>query len=118
VHLGVDDRLRVKRELIKREVNKSKKIIGSNRQMLFAYKITLTNLLIGPARVTLFDQLPVGAHESIKVKLEDTTLKPTEQTDLNILKWELELAAGEKREIVFTFSVEHPRDMDVQGLGI
>jgi uncharacterized protein (TIGR02231 family) len=115
VQLGVDDRIRVKRELVKREV--SRKFIGNNRRTIFAYKITLTNLLSTPAKITLFDQIPVGRHENIKVKLDDSTPKPDEQSDLNILKWELELAASEKREVSFSFSVEHPRGMVVQGLG-
>jgi hypothetical protein len=29
----------------------------------------------------------------------------------------LDILRGEKREIVFTFSVEHPRDMMITGLG-
>lgn len=114
VQLGVDDRLRVERELVKREV--SKNLIGNNRRTQFAYKITLNNLLPAPARVTIFDQIPLGRHESIKIKLESVSPEPAERTDLNILEWNLELKPGEKREIGYTFTVEHPRDMDVVGL--
>ncbi len=114
VHLGVDDRVKVERELVERTVDKT--LIGNTRRMLFGYKITLTNLLSTPAKITLFDQLPVSRHEEIKVKLRDASPKPTETTDLNVLRWEMELKPGEKREITFGFTVEHPRDLRLTGL--
>jgi uncharacterized protein (TIGR02231 family) len=115
VQLGVDSRVKVERELTRRAVDKT--LIGNTRRTQFAYKITLTNLLAAPARVTLLDQLPVTRHESIKIKLLEATPKPAEQSDLNILRWEFDLAPQEQREVVFAFSVEHPRELAVQGLG-
>jgi uncharacterized protein (TIGR02231 family) len=93
-----------------------KTLIGNIRRTLFAYTITLTNLLAAPAHVTVFDQLPVARHESIKVKLQDASPRPAEQSDLNILKWELDLKPQEKRELSFAFTVEHPREMTVIGI--
>jgi uncharacterized protein (TIGR02231 family) len=113
--LGIDDRIKVERELSGRTVDKT--LIGNTRRTQFAYTITLTNLLPVIARVAVLDQLPVSRHESIKVKLLDTTPRPTEQSDLNILRWELDLRPQEKRVLSFNFSVEHPRDMQVVGIG-
>jgi uncharacterized protein (TIGR02231 family) len=112
--LGVDGRIKIERELRARTVDKT--LIGNTRRTQFAYAITLTNLLPAPARVTVFDQLPVARHEAIKVKLHDVTPRPAEQSDLNILKWEIELKPGEKRELSFAFTVEHPREMTVIGI--
>jgi uncharacterized protein (TIGR02231 family) len=112
--LGVDDRIKVERELSGRTVDKT--LIGNTRRTHFAYTITLTNLLAIPARVAVLDQLPVSRHESIKVKLHDATPRPAEQSELNILKWELELKPQEKRVLSFAFSVEHPREMQVVGI--
>jgi uncharacterized protein (TIGR02231 family) len=114
VQLGVDDRLKVKRELVKRAVDKT--LIGNTRRIQFAYKITLTSLLTAPTRVTVFDQLPVGRHESIKVKLQDAQPRPAEQSDLNILKWELTLDPQRKLDLAFAYTVEHPREMQVLGI--
>jgi uncharacterized protein (TIGR02231 family) len=114
VQLGVDDRLKVKRELVRRAVDKT--LIGNTRRIQFAYKITLTSLLTAPTRVTVFDQLPVGRHESIKVKLQDTQPRPAEQSDLNILKWELTLDPQRKLDLAFAYTVEHPREMQVVGI--
>lgn len=116
VQLGVDDRVKVERELSARSTGKT--FIGNTKRTLFGYKITLTNNLARPARVTVFDQIPVSRHEHIKTRLQEVSPDPTEQTDLGILKWELELAPQQKQEINFTFGVEHPRDMNVTGLNL
>jgi uncharacterized protein (TIGR02231 family) len=112
--LGVDDRVKVERELSGRTVDKT--LIGNTRRTQFAYTITLTNLLAAPARVTVLDQLPVSRHEGIKVKLQDAAPRPSEQSDLNVLTWELTLKPQEKRMLSFGFTIEHPRDMTVIGI--
>jgi len=112
--MGVDDRIKVERELSERTVDKS--LIGNTRRILFGYKITLTNLLATPAKIAVLDQLPVARAEEIKIKLREALPKPNEQSDLNVLKWELELKPQEKREVTFSFSVEHPREMTLTGL--
>jgi uncharacterized protein (TIGR02231 family) len=112
--LGVDDRIKVKRELVKRDVGKN--LIGNTRRTQFAYKITLQNLLATEAKITVFDQLPLGRHEEIKVKLENISPEPAERSELNIVKWILELKPGEKRDITFAFFIEHPRTMTITGL--
>ena len=114
LYLGADDRVRVARELRRREVDK--RLIGDRRRLRYGYEITLENLLPAEATVTLHDQIPVSRHEDIKVKLESADPQPTEQTELNLLDWELTLAPGEKRVVRFDFTVEHPREMSLIGL--
>jgi len=114
LYLGADDRVRVERELKRREVDK--RFIGDRRLLRYGYEITLENLLPAEAKVTLHDQMPVSRHEDIKVKLESAEPKPAEQTELNLLDWALTLAPGEKRVVRFDFTVEHPRGMSVVGL--
>jgi uncharacterized protein (TIGR02231 family) len=113
--LGVDNRVRVKRELVKRDVGKN--MLGNTRRTTFSYKITLTNLVPTSSKITVFDQLPVSKHENIKVKLQDAAPEASEQNDLNILQWMLDIPTNQKREIMFAFNVEHPREMQVMGLG-
>lgn len=114
LYLGVDDRIRVERELKRRDVGKI--ILGGKRRLQYGYEITLENLLATPARITLHDQLPVAQHEDIKVRLESADPKPSEQTELNLLNWELTLAPKEKRTLRFDFSLEFPQHMEVIGL--
>ena len=115
-HLGIDERIKVKRELTERVVDKT--LIGNTRRMTFGYKITLTNLMATDAKITLLDQVPMPRDEAIKIKMRDSLPKPIEQNDLNILKWELEFKPQEKHEITFGFIVEHPRDVQLTGLNV
>lgn len=114
LYLGVDDRIKVERELKRRDVDK--RLIGGKRRTVYGYEIKVENLLSAQARVTLHDQLPVSRHEEIKIRLESADPRPTKQTELNLLDWELTLAPKEKRVIRFDFSVEHPQGMEVMGL--
>jgi uncharacterized protein (TIGR02231 family) len=114
LYLGTDDRVRVERELKRREVDK--KLLGDRRRLRYGYEITLENLLPTETKITLQDQIPVPRHEDIKVKLEFTEPKPTEQTELNLLEWILTLDPGAKQVVRFDFTVEHPREMRVVGL--
>lgn len=114
LQLGSDNRIRVERELTQRDAGKA--LIGNVRRLTFAYKIKVANTRDSGVRLTLQDQIPVSRHEDIKVRLSDAQPRPTEQSDLNLLTWELDLPAGAKREVAFGFTVEHPRDMQVTGL--
>jgi len=112
--LGVDDRVRVVRELKRREVDK--RLIGSRRALHYAYEMTLENLLPGAIKLVLHDQLPVGRHEEIKIRLDSADPKPSSQSELNLLKWEMNLGGKEKRLVRFDFTVEYPQGMEVLGL--
>jgi hypothetical protein len=93
-----------------------KRLMGGTRRLHYGYELTLENLLATPAQLTLHDQLPVARHEAITVKLESIDPKPAEQTELNLLTWELTLAPGQKVTVRFDFAVEHPQGMRVNGL--
>lgn len=112
--LGVEERIKVKRELVRRDVDK--RLLRDQRQVAFGYEIKLENLLAAPARLTVQDQYPVSRHDQIKVRLDRVSPEPVEQTELHILKWELTLAAGEKKTIQYEYQVEHPRALPVRGL--
>ncbi|MBN1813164.1 MAG: mucoidy inhibitor MuiA family protein [Anaerolineae bacterium] len=114
LYLGPDDRVKVERELKRREVDK--KLIGDKRRLHYAYEIRLENLLPTEAKITLHDQIPVPRHEDVKVKLTSAVPEPDEQSKLNLLDWEFELDPGEKRVVGFGFTVEYPREMRLAGL--
>lgn len=114
VFLGVDERIKVSRELVASEVDK--KFIGDKRRLHYAYRVKVQNLRDGQEKVIVSDQIPVARHEEIKVKLDMAEPQPTKQTELGILEWELDLEPGEERAIRFDFNVEHPRNLAVIGL--
>ena len=112
--LGVEERITVKRELVRREVDK--RLLRDVRQVVYGYEIKLENLLATAARVTVQDQYPVSRHEQIKVRLDRVAPEPVEQSELHLLKWQLDLAAAEKKTIRYEYQVEHPRALQVVGL--
>jgi uncharacterized protein (TIGR02231 family) len=114
VQLGVDDRLRVDREMTAHDV--SKPTLTNKRRIEYAYAITLSNHSGRETRVTVKDHIPYSTHENIDVKLSSADPTPQENTDLNILTWELPLEAGAEAVVSYAFLVEHPRTMRVVGL--
>jgi uncharacterized protein (TIGR02231 family) len=114
--LGVDDRVKVERELTTREISKT--LIGNTRKNVFGFKITVSSFLAWPTRVTLYDQFPVSRNEQIKSKLLQVEPPPVEQNELNILKWELALAPQQKQVLSFAFEVDFPRDLSITGLDL
>ena len=113
--LGADERMRVSRELIGREVEKAF-IVGDRKRIRYSYSIEIENLRDSAQSVVVRDQLPVPRDEQIKVKLESAEPRATEHTQLNLLEWKPTATPGTKSVIRFDFSVEFPRAMDVVGL--
>lgn len=112
--LGADERLRVERELTLREVDKN--FMGDKRRIHYGYKIEIENLRDAAQTIFVRDHIPVPRDEQIKVKLEASEPKASEQSDLNQLEWKITLNANSKQVIKYEFSVEHPKGMDVVGL--
>jgi uncharacterized protein (TIGR02231 family) len=114
LQLGVDDQVRVERQLRRRSTGKA--VIGGTRTIDIGYEITVENHRRGPARVTVKDRIPVSADGDIKVRLREASPSPAEQTDLGELTWELRLDDGKAAEVRYRFTVEHPAQVTVTGL--
>lgn len=112
--LGVEDRITVERKLARRGVDK--RLLRDQRQLRYGYTIALKNLLKMEAQVVVKDHIPVSRHEQIKVKLEEAQPQPAEQTDLNLLEWQLTLSGGAEETVRYEYSVAHPRNLNVVGL--
>ncbi|WP_329603921.1 DUF4139 domain-containing protein [Nocardia seriolae] len=112
--LGVDDRIRVERELVRR--NASKATLGSARRVEMEYTITVANHGTRPTVVTVLDRLPIARDTTLTVR--DTVLKPppAERGDLGILTWKLDLAPQATTTITLGYRVEAPKGVTVFGL--
>lgn len=111
---GRDDHIRIERELVKRSVVKSR--IGTLRKESFTYRIDLTNHRGEPGLVKIEDQIPVSQNADLKVDLVDTAPEPDNISDMKIMRWELTIPPGAKKEITYTFSIEYPKDREVSGI--
>ena len=114
LQLGMDDQIRVKRELRRRSTSKA--VIGGTRTIDIAYEITVENHRPNKARVSVHDHIPVSTNGDIKVRLRETSPNPAEQNDLGELTWELSLEDGQAATIRHRFTIEHPAQMTIAGL--
>ena len=114
LQLGVDDQIRIERELRRRSTTKA--VIGGTRTIDIAYEITVENHRPGQARVSVHDHIPVSTDGDIKVRLRETTPNPAEQNDLGELTWELSLEGGQAATIRHRFTIEHPAQVTIAGL--
>ncbi|HPH95988.1 MAG TPA: mucoidy inhibitor MuiA family protein [Anaerolineaceae bacterium] len=111
---GHDDRVAVKRELTQKLVDKT--FLGDKRRVRYTYKITVTNHTGANQTITVFEAFPLSQNEMIRVKLENASPRPTEQDELNRLKWIQSLTPGQEQEYLYEFSIESPRQSEIFGL--
>ncbi len=115
VNLGIDERLKIDRELVERQVDK--KLISQQRRTSYAYRLNVTNLQQVQVHLTLKEQLPVSRNEQVKVRstLTNPKIVPGE---MGILEWIISLPPQAKQELYYQFVVEHSPDLTVIGLDI
>lgn len=116
IFLGIDDNIKVKRELVERNVEKGNALQGNIRRISYAYHITVHNYAGVSRKIVIRDHLPVSQHERVKVKVQNVQPTPTERTKLELITWQFSLAADGEQKIEYRFVVEHPQDMRVIGL--
>jgi uncharacterized protein (TIGR02231 family) len=114
LQLGVDDQIRIERELVRRSTSKA--VIGGSRTIDTAYEITIDNHRSTTAKITVKDHIPVSSDAEIKVRLREASPNVAEQTDLGELTWTLELRTGQSAKIRHRFTVEHPAQIRVRGI--
>ncbi|MCM8792316.1 MAG: mucoidy inhibitor MuiA family protein [Candidatus Omnitrophica bacterium] len=121
LYLGVDENVKIKREQIEKKVDETliAAIPSATKRAIFKYKITVENYKSKRIHVKLFEAMPVSEDERIKVKISDVSLEPNQKDwkdRKGIWLWALKLEPKAKQEIYYAFSIEHPRQMQVEGL--
>ncbi|MEM7579829.1 MAG: mucoidy inhibitor MuiA family protein [Cyanobacteria bacterium P01_A01_bin.80] len=115
LNLGIDEGVKIKRDLVEREVDK--KFIGKLRRITYGYRLQISNLLDTEAQLELIEQLPISRNEQIKVRINRTNPQ-IQSGEMGILQWNLNLTPQEKQEIYYQFTIEHPPQLRVMGLDI
>jgi len=111
--LGVDDRVRVERELTKRSATKA--TLGSSRRTETEYEIRLANHADRPITVTVLDQVPVSRDGAITVKETVVEPGPVERSELGVLTWKVALAPQATAKIRFGVRVEAAKGVEIAG---
>jgi len=111
--LGVDERIRVERELVRRSASKA--TLSGTKRREAEYRTKVTNHGPRKAKVTVLDQVPVSRDDGVVIK--DVHAKPeaAETTELGELTWRLELAPGETGEIRLGFRVDVGKGVELLG---
>ncbi|GAB4351497.1 MAG: mucoidy inhibitor MuiA [Candidatus Abyssubacteria bacterium] len=114
--LGIDESIEVKREELVRKEDETR-ILGKKKERMFKDRITLVNHKSKAVEILVIDQIPVSQHDDIEISGIRFSEKPTErEEDTGIVKWNLSLGPGERKEIIIGFTVTHPLDMMVIGI--
>jgi uncharacterized protein (TIGR02231 family) len=117
--LGVDQSVSVERkELARRE--ESTGLFGKKTlRTVFDQVFKVKNGKATEIDLVIWDQLPMGDHEDIKVVLEVPKYeKDSESFKINETKyveWRHAVKAGEKLDVPYRFAIERPEDMQVVG---
>ncbi|HOG92492.1 MAG TPA: mucoidy inhibitor MuiA family protein [Opitutaceae bacterium] len=122
--LGADEGVAIKRKLVNR-FTEDTGLTSSGRRTTYEVLVTVTNNKKTAERVVFKEGVPLSRDEKIVVKIltpaeRDTGTKaaPKEVTmeEDGKLVWRLDLKPGEKREIPFKYSIEHPANLAVTGI--
>ena len=121
LYLGADENVKVKREQLEKKVDET--IIGNmlspNKNILFKYKVKVENYKAHKIKMRLFEAMPVSQEDRIRIKQlkanPDATQKDW-QSRKGVYLWEFEVEPGKNKEINYEYTIEHPREMAVDGL--
>lgn len=117
--LGIDENVKVERKEIEKKVDDVliAGISSGSKKTRYKYKISVENYKGKPIDVILYEAMPVSENDRIKIKVADVSLEPKEK-DWNsrkgVWRWELKLDPKAKKEIAYSFFIEHPKDMQIE----
>ncbi len=106
VSLGRDRGLVVGRK--KEEEYMKRKTIGSNIIETKAFRIIARNKKSQAVKLTIFDQLPVAAINSISINPIELS-KANHDEKSGKLSWSIELPANDQRELELSYQVKYPK---------
>jgi uncharacterized protein (TIGR02231 family) len=116
VSFGIDERVKVKRELIKSFKSKGG-LFSKTEKAQFVYKTTVENYNPKAVTIKVVEQVPVSQQGEIKVTVTKVEPQFLEQDkDQGTYTWKPTLDPKGKFTINFEFTVEYPAGRDVQGL--
>lgn len=108
--LGRDEGISVKRT--KDEEYRDRRFLGSKIEQRRGWTISIQKNRRNKVPIIIEDQIPVSTTDQIEVTLEQARGgNYNEQT--GIIRWELNLDMGKKKDISFRYKVRHPKGMTV-----
>ena len=116
ISFGADERIKITREPLK-ELKSKAGIFGNKKKIELGYRITVENYLKKGITLVLYEAVPLPKTKEIAVSGVKIEPKPdNEDKDRKLYSWTLKMKALDKWEARISFSVEWPKDKQVQGL--
>ncbi len=113
---GVDERVKVKRELVKTFKSRTG-LLSRTERLQFHYRTTVENYHPGPIKVKIIEQVPVSQQKEIRVTVTKIEPRFSEANENEgTYTYNLELKSGERFEINLEFHVEYPVGKKITGL--
>ncbi|HUB07574.1 MAG TPA: mucoidy inhibitor MuiA family protein [Myxococcales bacterium] len=113
---GVDDRVKVKREVLE-EVQREKGFFGTSHRLRYGYRLLVERYGQQSGDVELTEQIPVSELDDVKVTIDETTTAGYQQNAQDgRLTWKLQLAPGERKTLELHFHVDIPGSYDSEQL--
>jgi len=113
---GADERIKITREPLK-ELKSKAGLFGNKKKIELGYKLTVENYLKKGITLVLYEAVPLPKTKDITVSGVKIDPKPdNEDKDKKLYSWTLKMKALDKWEAKISFSVDWPKDKQVQGL--
>lgn len=113
--LGIDESIKIERKLAEKFTEYTG-ILSKEKRINYKYEIEVINGKKTEVTLNLRDQFPVSRNEKIKVIRELPKEEEAKIGEDGIIQWELKLKPAEKKTLKVKFSIEAPKDMEINGL--
>lgn len=111
ISLGKDEGIIVNRER-KRDFEQKRFFSGKKREERH-FEITVMNTKTKEIAVSIYDQIPISTRDNIKINVID--LDGAQINDkTSLITWNLNLKPGEKRILQLKYSVDYPKNEDIE----
>lgn len=113
---GVDDRVKVKRELKKSRISRGGLFKNTTRYEL-TYENTVKNFHNQDIDITLVDQVPVSQSSDLKVSDVKFDIRPDEENrDLGLYTWKTTIKPAAEFKVIISFTVDSPENTRIDNL--
>lgn len=120
VFLGVDERVKVERKLVRKEIAQGGFMKKNNVRLQF--RIELTNTQAQDIAIGVWEPIPLSENKNLLVELHQPKLPKNAEnpklTDDNALEWNLTLAARQKTELIVEYTIEYPLQQYLRGIDL
>ena len=110
--LGKSNNIAISHNVLKDK--SGKQTIGGNIKVDKGFELVVYNKNNHSADVEILDQIPISRQKDIVVELIDGG-GASYNSNTGQLKWNIEMAAGEKKVLKFSYSVKYPKDQQILG---